>query len=622
MDVSDILQKIDLMQKIKIDDISLVLRKNFKESRLNKFFEVDSNYSFNSELLKLTVTNSIKIDFYTNTKEPKFNLLLILSLCNEENYSHKLLNELKQISERNIDKILIWSINDVPTEVIEALKSSNSSIICLSYKEISDIYVINNFFPIDSNNYEYAVLVNKVCNLIIKRLYKFFHLVLSEIAAPTYNTDYGKTKIATNAIMQYEEKILRRVISRRRYLWEKNDKYLKIAVDVGCGTGRHSFILSSDYDEVYGFDFSPKMIEESNKEKKMKNIENTIFSVSDLEYENIVYESKFKGEVDLIVASFGMGSFIENTPKILRRYYEWLRPGGELFISFYNRNSILLQLIPNWRDTSLSAHLDVDNSTLSVRLSPDIVFQIYCKPYDEKIHGMISKIFEVNEIFTYPTTMALLPNSLLQDPKAFEIFSKIDNDIAQDTRFNSGHYVIAIAKKLNPDEPLGYKTIIKLLKEYKANYEILTHDLVLSMDDVKKILGEFKGCMIKTIIFKDRKNEKYIVVSLSSEKRVDKNSLIEYLNKHFNDWSSKVVPRYLQFATEREVLGLGFPIGGISPLGINIQSKYEVIKILDEDLIKSQAEWLYMGIGDNKKTLKIKKSDFVEITKDYFKMII
>lgn len=611
-----------LMQKIKIDDVSSVLRKNFKEGKLNKFFEVDGNYSFQGELLKLNQNNSVKIDFYTNNKETQFHLLLILSLCNEEKYSHKLLNELKQISEKNIDKILIWSLNSVSTEVVEALKSPSSSVIYLDIKEVSDIYVINNFFPIDSSDYEYVVIVNKVCSLIIKRLYKFFHLVLSEIAAPTYNQSYGKTKVATNAIMQYEEKILRRVISRRRYRWESDKPYKKIAVDVGCGTGRHSFILSSDYNEVFGFDFSPKMIEESNKEKRNRNISNTVFSVADLEYENIVYESQFKGEVDLVVASFGMGSFIEDTPKILRRYYEWLRPGGELFLSFYNRNSILLQLTPNWRDTSLSAHLDVDNSTLSVRLSPEIVFQIYCKPYDEKIHGIISKIFQVNEVYTYPTTMALLPNSLLQDPKAFEIFSRIDNDVAKDTRYNSGHYVIVIAQKLNPDKPLGYESIIKLLGEYKCTYEILTHDLVLSMDDVKKVLGDFKGCMIKTIIFKERKNEKYIVVSLLSEKKVNKITLIDYLNEHFLDWKQKIVPRNLQFATEREVLDLGFPIGGISPLGLNSHSNYDVVKLIDEEIIKSQGEWLYMGIGDNKKTLKIVKDDFIRIIKDYSTLTI
>jgi len=100
-----------------------------------------------------------------------------------------------------------------------------------------------------------------------------------------------------------------------------------IAVDVGCGTGRHSFILSKYFNTVYAFDFSPRMIEKANEEKRRQNIENIIFSVNDFEYEKLLDEKDFYGKCDLIVASFGMGSFIEDTVKMLRRFYDWLKIG-------------------------------------------------------------------------------------------------------------------------------------------------------------------------------------------------------------------------------------------------------------------------------------------------------
>ena len=136
----------------------------------------------------------------------------------------------------------------------------------------------------------------------------------------------------------------------------------KIAVDIGCGTGRHSFILSKEFESVYGIDFSPKMIEVAERKKRERDINNIKFSIADLEYEEISDERNFYGKVDLIVASFGMGSFMEDTPKMLRGFYDWLKPGGYLFLSFYNGNSILENIVPNWRDTSLSAHLDIDNN--------------------------------------------------------------------------------------------------------------------------------------------------------------------------------------------------------------------------------------------------------------------
>ena len=50
-----------------------------------------------------------------------------------------------------------------------------------------------------------------------------------------------------------------------------------------------------------------------------------------------------------------------------------------------------------------------------------LVFQIYCKPFDDEINGMLQQVFKVDKVYSYPTTIALLPNNLLKI-KRLEIF--------------------------------------------------------------------------------------------------------------------------------------------------------------------------------------------------------
>ena len=41
----------------------------------------------------------------------------------------------------------------------------------------------------------------------------------------------------------------------------------KRVLDVGCATGRHSFELARDFEEVVGFDFSAAFVQACNKMK-------------------------------------------------------------------------------------------------------------------------------------------------------------------------------------------------------------------------------------------------------------------------------------------------------------------------------------------------------------------
>ena len=594
---------------INIADLNDVIKRKVEYEKLSKFFKI-RNYQYKGKHLDLNQSNSILMEFPTPKDEfpdiytsTAYRVLFILALYQEKKFSHPLQNELKRIEQKNnIDKIVLWSATNIDNETLQLLKNINVDVIQYNIDILTkENKSISNFIILPSNQPDYSVMINSLSEYIIKRLKKLFHVVLSEIAAPIYDEHYAKTKVATKSLMEFEERQLQKLIKKLQ-----SENKSGIAVDVGCGTGRHSFILSKYFNTVYAFDFSPRMIEKANEEKRRQNIENIIFSVNDFEYEKLLDEKDFYGKCDLIVASFGMGSFIEDTVKMLRRFYDWLKPGGYIFLSFYNENSLILKIVPNWRDTSLSAHIDTENKTLTVELTPSIKFNIYCKPYNEATKGEINKMFNIDQIYTYPTLMSLLPNSLLEEELAYNIFKYVDDLLATNSDYVFGHYVIVIAHK--PEVvTTGYSNILQYIEENNAKYEIIEHEPVLSIEDVKKEIGYFPGCMVKTIIFKIKKSNQFIAIALPAEKKVNKEVISQALN---------VSKGQIKFAPEKDVIKLGFPLGGIAPFGFN-EERYNVEKFIDKKLINSKCLWFYMGIGDNRKTLKIHRDSFLKIVSSY-----
>lgn len=627
------------IDKIKLEDIVKILKKKFILEKMERFFLVNNEFAYQDKTMAFSFNeqNSILLEFKTLNENEKYKLLLALSLCEEEKFDHQIQNELREIKDScNLDKIILWSKKKLPVHTLQSIKEC-ADIIYIGDSEINQINYISNFFPMESSDYSYAVAVNKLTDLLIKRLKKLFHLVLSEIAASSYDAEYGKNKIATKAIMNFEEEklntlvkeIIASTINEIITLSSENKSQKKadglktslekrkhgIVVDVGCGTGRHTFKLAEYFSEIYAYDFSPKMIVQAKKEKKKRNISNVHFSVADIEYEELLNENAFVGKADLVVASFGMGSFVEDTSKSFRRFYEWLKPEGRLFVSFYNSASILLKVTPNWRDTSLSALIDVDNNTLEVQLNPELVFKIFCKPFNEDVEKDLDDIFEIQQNFTYPTTMALLPNSLLENNLVEELFLDIDKHLSSEGQYKNGHYVVIIAKKktvkTSLDSSEAFTKIQSLLKESNAQYEVIPHELVLSISDVVRKIGYFKHSMIKTVILKLNKENKFVSVATLAEKKINIVEIVKFLKpKHDNITRSNIT-----FASQSDIISIGFSPGGIAPFKIDTSGK--IIYLIDEEIFMLESEWLYMGVGDNKKTLKIKTSDFQEIVSDF-----
>ena len=73
-------------------------------------------------------------------------------------------------------------------------------------------------------------------------------------------------------------------------------------------------------------------------------------------------------------------------------------------------------------------------------------------------------MFDLRDVYSYPTTLALLPNSLLQGEIAENLFRHVDHQLSQEKKLFYGHYVLVVAKKPNLSPINGYDNVIKLLK--------------------------------------------------------------------------------------------------------------------------------------------------------------
>jgi 2-polyprenyl-3-methyl-5-hydroxy-6-metoxy-1,4-benzoquinol methylase len=110
---------------------------------------------------------------------------------------------------------------------------------------------------------------------------------------------------------------------------EKTRTFLKISdnvLDYGCGTGTVAIEIAGSVKTVHGIDISSKMIDiakEKTLEHKVKNIDFAQTTIFDEKLET--------GSFDVILC-FYLLHLVEDTPKVMQRINELLKPGG-LFLS-------------------------------------------------------------------------------------------------------------------------------------------------------------------------------------------------------------------------------------------------------------------------------------------------
>ena len=88
------------------------------------------------------------------------------------------------------------------------------------------------------------------------------------------------------------------------------------------------------------------------------------------------------------------------------------------------------------------------------------------------------------------------------------------------------------------------------------------------------------GAIVKSLVFRIKDQEKYVLVLVSGQNRADRNKLSKFVG-------GKVVP-----AKPGKVLSItGYPVGAVPPFGL----KADLPVIIDEDLMAFEALWASGG---------------------------
>jgi len=422
------------------------------------------------------------------------------------------------------------------------------------------------------------------------------HKELSDAAAPIYESKYASSNFSTGLYMNYEIGFLRKAI--------KKAPDNEIALDLGCGTGRVSFLLSRHFEQVRGYDFSEKMIVEAEKMKLAHTYGGIAFGVRDIE-EELLQEPA--GSVSFISASFGMGSFVYDIHSFLREMRRLLKPKGIIVISFYNANSLIVKLkgVLEW-NPSLAAKYDNKTKRLEVSFQ-NLNKSISARAYSYKeIKKVLEGNFSVEEIVTYPTLSSLFPNDIFKNEDAQALCKTVDMTLAQNEEIAGGPYILAACKKGGElgevSEPTGYERILYLSRLHRIRFREKEHMPIYTLEELESALNASRDNIAKSVLFvhEREKQRKFYAVVLTADRKVHRGKLARAL--HFD-------AKDIRMATQQEVEELiGFQIGNLPPFGF---PKFVAI-ILDISLKGHDEIWC--GLGKKTEHVKIKLGDLKTLT--------
>lgn len=424
------------------------------------------------------------------------------------------------------------------------------------------------------------------------------HLKLSAAAAEKYDDLYEKANFATGSYMRYELETVKRFIAQA--------PSKSMALDLGCGTGRDSFYLCKQFQQVYGYDFSPEMVFYAEKNKLHKRVGNASFQVLDIEEHELPWASN---TIPFINTAFGMGSFVQNLERLYREVKRVLQPGGIAIFSFYNSDALVNKLILQWRP-ALAARVVKGEDCLEVNFEGN-QYKIAARAYTvNEIKKKITNSFGQNnliEITTYPTLSALFPQELFANDTTKELCTRVDTLLANNLDIAAGPYIVAVCKKSGKieeqDTVKGYANVLSLLKTHHIDtlIRIKEHGPVRTMEDVKRVLDAEPCAMVKSILVQIKNtseesdfshlHKNLFLIGITEDRKLDFSKLATILDVKRNS---------LEMADQIQVEEItGFQVGSIPPFGLP-----KNIPVILDLKIKEQKE-IWCGTGKSTESIRL-----------------
>ncbi len=265
--------------------------------------------------------------------------------------------------------------------------------------------------------------------------HKDVHRALSAEAAEKYDELYEVSNYATGLYMRYELDLINKFIT---HLPDRNT-----AIVLGSGTGRECFHVAKDFQQVFGYDFAPEMIEVANRTKADKDAQNTFFEVLDVDTNPLPHADN---SVSYVNSAFGMGSFVLDPEQLFAEVSRVLEPGGKAIFSFYNSKALITQVKLGWQP-AFASRLDYKEELLNVTFNGKD-FQIPVRPYvPEQIQAFLKDHLKILHLATFPTLSAIMPEELFKNEVIRKLCLEADLLISNNLELAAGPFIIAVCEK-------------------------------------------------------------------------------------------------------------------------------------------------------------------------------
>jgi len=257
---------------------------------------------------------------------------------------------------------------------------------------------------------------------------------LTRLVAPTYDEEYGSGHPATQAIIEYENKMIVEIL--RDMSGSRN-----IMLDLGCATGKVMRSLSDRFNNLIGFDISSHMVNKGKEIAEKEHKPNVAFVEANLENKIPACDDS----VDFVVMSLGTGSDIQDIEGVLVEIKRVLRKGGRFLISFYNKDAWTQRVFFPW-PLGTAAGLDQDRNCLEVHFDNEYL-PVFAKPYSMKeVEEILPRGLIQLNLSSYPTFLSLLPAEIIEET-GNDVVKKIDG-LVNGSGMNLGLYLVLAGQKV------------------------------------------------------------------------------------------------------------------------------------------------------------------------------
>jgi 2-polyprenyl-3-methyl-5-hydroxy-6-metoxy-1,4-benzoquinol methylase len=120
-----------------------------------------------------------------------------------------------------------------------------------------------------------------------------------------------------NSVHKYEPAYRMVFAGARKYL-KANDTVL----NVGCGTGKEAIEFNNLVKEIQAIDISAKMIEVAKRKTQELDITTITYTQTSID------DEQFQKETYDVILAFNVLHAMKDTPKVMQRLHELLKPGG------------------------------------------------------------------------------------------------------------------------------------------------------------------------------------------------------------------------------------------------------------------------------------------------------